>query len=385
METITRPEVLSGAAAIAEAEAQTPRRREYSPQMQIRMAEALDIFSRACTGNLRALADLQEALSTSDFSYVFGNVLDRELMSQYEQLSPIWPAFARRALVKDFRQKQWVDLLGGRGILEKVPELAPYPQRKPTDGQYTLQVAKYGGGFSLSWEDIINDDLSSLQDLPSRLAQGARDTEDYLATQQLTDGTGPNDALFGATAIDGTTSNLISGNPALSTTALSAAMAAVGQRKDSEGRPVMVSGYVLVVPPGLEVDALNIVNANSLILGADSAAVRSNVDNWLRNKVTVVVDPWLTVIDTSGNAATTWYLLPKPSTPRPAVVLGFLRGHETPDIRVKSDAGQAIGGGQLPATEGSFDNDDIRYRARHVLGGTPIDPRYVAVSNGSGS
>ncbi len=382
---MTEMTLLSGAAGIAEGNLGAPRPREYSPQRLRLMDEASRIFEAACSGSRKGLLALEEALSTSDFPKIFGDVLDRELLSQYEQLPKIWPAFARRTLVKDFRVKKYLDLLGGRATLEKVAELAPYPNRKPTEEDYELRIAKYGGGFALSWEDLINDDLSALQDLPNRLAQGSSDTEDYLATQMLTDGTGPNDTLFGATVLPDGGSNLITGNPALTTQALSDALTAISSRLDSESRPVMISGFALVVPPALEVAARNILNATNIILGADSAAMRVEVANWLAGKVTLVVNPWLPLIDTSANKSTTWYLVPVPATARPALVMGFLRGHETPEIRVKADAGQALGGGQISPEEGSFDNDDIRYRVRHVLGSTTLDPIGAAVSNGSGS
>jgi hypothetical protein len=381
---MTEMTLLSGAAAVAEGSALTGRRRQYSPQHLARMDDALRIFEGACTGRHAGLAALEEALSTSDFPVVFGDVLDRELLAQYEQLPSIWPQFARRTTVMDFRAKKFVDLIGGRGLLEKVPELDEYPQRKPTDGFYTLTVGKFGGRFSLSWEDIINDDLGALQDLPNRLAQGAKDTEDYTATQMLTDGVGPNDVLFGATVINGTTSNLLTGNPALTTQALSDALTAITSRLDPDGRPIAISGFALVVPPALQVAAYQIVNATSIILNPDSAAMRVNVGNWLQGKVTIVVNHWLPVIDTSANKNTTWYLVPLPSTPRPAVVMGFLRGHETPDLRIKADGGNRLGGGAVAPEDGSFENDDIAYRCRHVLGSTTIDPIAAAVSNGTG-
>jgi hypothetical protein len=378
-------ETLTEEAAAAEAVALPARRREYNPDRLRRMDEALRIFESAMSGSLRGRAAFVEALSTSDFPTIFGDVLDRELLAQYDQLPAIWPQFARRTVVRDFRPKKFIDLIGGRGILERVDELAPYPSRTADEGEYELTVAKYGGVIGLSWESIVNDDLDMFRDLPTRLAQAARDTEDYIAAGLLTDGDGPNATLFSATAVHGTSSNLLAGNPALSTNALSAALAAIGARRDTEGRPIAISGYVLVVPPGLEVTALQIINATTIELGAAADTQRVTVNNWLRGKVTVVVNPWLTVRDLGANAATSWYVLPVPSASRPGLVLGFLRGHETPDLRVKADTGQRVGGGTINADEGSFENDDVAYRARHVVGGTTLDPIGAAYSNGSGA
>lgn len=378
-------EILTGTAAVAEGSALPARSRTYSPERLTRMDEALRLFEGAMSGSLRGRADFVEALSTSDFPTIFGDVLDRELMAQYEQLQPIWPQFARRTVVRDFRAKKFVDLIGGRGLLEAVPELSPYPQRELDEGEHELQVGKFGGRIGISWEAIVNDDLDMFRDLPGRLAQAARDTEDHVATSLLTDGNGPNANLFSATAVHGTTTNLLAGNPALSMSALSAAITAVTSRRDTDGRPVAISGFVLVVPPGLEVTALQIINTTTVELGAAADPSRQIVNNWLRGKVQVVVNPWLTVVDLGANAATSWYLVPVPAASRSALVVGFLRGHETPDLRMRADTGTRVGGGNVPAEEGSYDVDEVSYRVRHVVGGTTLDPIGAAYSNGSGA
>jgi hypothetical protein len=389
-DTLTRERLTEGAAA-REVNALGTRKLP-SPKRLARMAEARDLYDRACSGNLRALADLQEAMSTSDFSYIFGDVLDRELMQSYQSIQPVWQEFARRSTVNDFRPKHYVDLLGGQGLLERVGQLAPYPQRKASDNQYILQAQKYGGRFSLSWEDIVNDDLGALRELPARLAQGARDTEDFVASSILSAGSGPNPAMFGSTALSvvspGTAGgNLLAGNPALSVQALSDAITAVQSRRDVDNRPVVIRGFLLVVPPSLEVTARNILGATEIRIGntAVSNGQQIIVGNWLSGKIRLVVDPWLPVVDLGANAATTWYLLPDPASARPAAVLAFLRGHETPDLRYADAGGMAVGGGAVPAQEGSFENDDISYRVRHILGATSLDPIATAVSNGSGS
>ena len=87
--------------------------------------------------------------------------------------------------------------------------------------------------------------------------------------------------------------------------------------------------------------------------------------------------------NTGAKAATTWYVLPKPNSGRPAVWAAFLRGHETPDLRVKVSGGNRIGGGEVSPLEGSFEADDIQYRGRHVLGHQTGDPTFTYVSNGS--
>lgn len=373
-------EMLTGDAAVAEAGALAPRRRSNNPQYLARLAEAATLVGRAFEGDRRAMLTIQESLTTSDFPKLFGDVLDRELLAQYEQVTPKWQQFARRTVVKDFRAKHYLDLLGGRAELDLVKERGEYPARALTEGDYSLTVAKYGTRLPLTWEMLVNDDLDAFRTAPERIAQAARFTEDKLAVRLIASATGPLSAFFTAAPASQFGAAAI-GTGKLTVDNLSLALTTISTRKDSDGNPVMVEAVVLMVPPSLEVVANTIVQAT--LIRNKTTAQDIEVGNWLSGRVTVVVNPWLPVIDTSANSATTWYLLPAPSIARPALTMGFLRGHETPDLRVKADTGQRVGGGNVPAEEGSFDTDDIQYRVRHVTGGTTLDPIAAYASNGT--
>ena len=80
-----------------------------------------------------------------------------------------------------------------------------------------------------------------------------------------------------------------------------------------------------------------------------------------------------------GNA---WFIIPAPSAPRPAFYVGFLAGYETPDMRYKADQGNSLGGGSLSADAGSFDDDTIYYRVRHIVGAAAGDPMFTYASDG---
>jgi len=88
------------------------------------------------------------------------------------------------------------------------------------------------------------------------------------------------------------------------------------------------------------------------------------------------VDPYLPVVDVSANNDGTWYLFAEPSAGA-ALEFSFLRGHESPEICMKSSDKVAVGGGPISAFEGDFATDNVFYRVRHVFGGTRLDPRYA--------
>lgn len=388
----TSSEVVSGSDYVHETFKPKPRSQKYYR----RLAEAYQLFNAAMSGNRHAMIDLQEAFSTSDFPMLFADILDRELLPQYQDAPSFWQKFVRRTVVRDFRPSTLADLFGGMGILEAVPELAPYPSQTLAEQEYKLRVRKHGSRFALSWEAIVNDDLDGLRTLPNRLAISAKRSEDYHATSIFTTATGPNSAFFKDWSADANwngpdfdnraraTQGFAVDDPQLSTDNLAQALEVIQTRRDVDDAPIIVDGFILLIPPSLELTANKILGATEIRF-TDEQGNTVIVGNFLSGKVTPVVNPWLPVVDKSANVSTTWYVLPVPSSPRPSGALGFLRGNETPDLRLKSSDSQRVGGGDVPGEEGSFDNDDVQYRVRHVLGGTTVDPFATLVSNGSGT
>ncbi|MFC8732175.1 Mu-like prophage major head subunit gpT family protein [Luteimicrobium sp. NPDC057192] len=330
-----------------------------------RILEARRLFEAAMAGDLRARAEIQETLTTSDFPNLLGSSFQRELLTGYQAIQPVWQQFARRSTVRDFRKQTLVDILGGRAGLDKVKQATEYPARKLTEGKYDFQVDKYGARIPLTWEMLINDDLGAFEDLADRLATAARETEERLAVTPLFNAakTGLNTSFFTGVAAPGTA--------ALTADSLEAALLNISTRKDSDGRPVVIQGGVLMVPPALEFTAKRILNASEIRTTTDNTT--SIEPNLLAGSLSLVVNPWLPVVAASDTLVNkTWFVLPNPSAARPALTVGFLRGHENPDLRVKADTGNSVGGGAISPEDGSFDDDTIQYRVRHVTGAAAL-------------
>lgn len=319
---------------------------------------------------------VSESLSTSDFPILFGDFLQRSLASRYATRQPVWRQFAARQVQRDFRPSKIIDFFGGGGRLSKVPELGEYPARDFDESDFTTTLAKFGDRLQWSWEMQVNDDLGAFRRAPDALSTGAVSTEDYLATSVLfaDDGNGPATWLGTAATDD------------LSRAAVEAGLQAIMDAEDEDGNPIEVGTPVLMVPRALALTAQNIVNTTEFEdqAGSGSGQRRSKVSgNGLSATPRIVINDWLTRINTSANKAKTWFLLPEPSGPRPAVYQTFLQGHETPDLRVKADAGMRLGGGQVDPAEGSFERDSVEYRIRHVVGGNRGFGDAVFVSTGA--
>jgi hypothetical protein len=366
-------------------------RRAQTREYRQRLTHLVRCYRGMIEGDARAQLAFKEAMSRSDFNVLFGDVIDRQLLAAYQTRPVQWPAYAKRGRVRDFRAVKRFTLDGGEATLSKVKELAPYQVREVSDAAYEYAVSKYGAQIAVSWETMVNDDLDALTDLPTRLGNAARRTEERFAVELISNSSGPNSTFFSTanrniinTTVVGST---VTADPALSITALQLAMQVLGQQKDSDGGPIYVEGVTLLVPPALEVAANNIVNATEILAATGGGDGTGNdqlrVTNWMRNRVTVVVNPWLPIVNTtSGNTA--WYLFANPSVGRPAMEIGFLTGHETPELWVKSPNAMRVGGGMVNPEEGDFEHDAIQYRVRQVLGGTLMDPKSAVASAGTG-
>jgi len=347
--------------------------RREDPRYKRALTEAAVLVDDVFQGR-RPLYRLQEAMSTSDFPLLFGDIIDRSMLGKYREWPSVWARIAKRGSVRDFRTKRQFTMDGAEAVLPKVKQGAEYSEATLTEGKYDYSMDKYGRRVPLLWELFINDDLDALRDTPDRLAKSARMTEERFATELYADSTGPDAAFFtGARRIT-------SGGTGLDIAKLSAALLVLWGQTDSDGNPIFTGEVRLVVPPALKVAANNIVNSTEIRVatggGGASAADQLVAKNWVGSEIAeVVVNPWLPIVDTSANKNTTWYLFADPGVGRPAMEVGFLRGHDSPELFMKSPNAIRIGGGAVGAEEGSFETDGIDYKVRHCVGGGLMEPK----------
>lgn len=345
-------------------------RRKDDPRYQRSLAEAARLYADVLTGR-RPMRMLEEAMSTSDFPLLFGDIIDRQLLGIYQTWPVTWSTFARRGTRRDFRTANLFALDGAEGALSKVPQGSPYPEGKVNESKFAYKVDKFGRRLPFLWEIFVNDDLDALRDMPNRLAIAARVTEERLATELFVDSTGP-DATFFSSG-----NKNLAGTPAdLTPDTLAIGLTSMWTQVDTDGNPIFTGKVRLVVPPQLAIKAGNIVNASNIVTSPGATSGMQVVtENFAKGAVAeVVVNPWLPIVDTT-NGDGAWYLFADPGIGRPAMEVGFLRGHESPELFMKSPNAVRIGGGTVGAEDGDFDTDSIEYKVRHVVGGTLLDPK----------
>lgn len=360
-----------------------------------RQLEAAKLLEGALRGDRMDKIKLQEGIATSDLPELLVPTLNKILLEEYEATPRVWDQFSTRLVVDDFRpvtfQALKYDDAGEdnqgdtfrEGSLPTVGEYDEYP----TAGWFsvteqTMQVKKAGQRIRFSWESIVNDgQIGLLERLPIELALKSAGKEDEEVTKQLVAPGGLNTGNFNAN-----NQNLLAGNPTLTLDSLEDAIEAANLQTYNGRQITPVTQFALVVPRGLEMQARKILAVQEVRTEttAGSVATTTISGNPIGSQITIVVNDWLTKINSgSGNY---WFLIPVPGQQlNPAVALGFLRGYENPELRIKSNGGIYLGGGEVPAREGSFDNDDWEMRIRHIATGGFIVPAGTIASTGAGS
>lgn len=337
-----------------------------SPEYKTKLVEAVNLVNEVIKGKALAAYKFQEAMSTSDFPILFGDIVDRQMLASYAETPVTYPAWAHVAEVPDFRPVERIRSGGGNGVLKKVPELGEYQAVNRSEDMAQYRVEKHGAIFPVSREAIIDDALGILRDQPERFGVAARRTEERFATEMLVD-----------TDFFSSDNENLYAQP-LTLEGISAVLDAMSQKVDETGSPILnEQPAVLVVPPSLQIQAQNLLNATEFIRKTGSEQLR--VQNWLSGQLTLAVNPWLPIVDTT-NGAKSWYIAAAPRADRAAAEIGFLRGHAAPELFMKSPNAVAISGATVSPLDGDFDHDAVIYKVRHVLGGTMLDAKLIARS-----
>jgi len=324
---------------------------------------------------------MKEAMTTSDFPYLFGEILDRQLLSGFKETPQVMAQVCRRGTARDFRTVHRYEISNGDQYLDEVSEKGEYLASDREEAKYTYALKKYGRQFDISWETLINDDLGALQDTPMRFAKAARRTEERFITQLFWNAAGPLDAYF-SVANGG---SAVSTNP-LTIANLETAVAAMAAYTDQGGSPIMNRPKYLVIGPALEFTARQILtSANKMWLSTGDTDVAptpyATTNVIAQYGLEIIINPWLPIICTD-HGTTTWALFAAPADIA-AAEFGLLRGHESPELFMKSSDQTRVGGGLTSPMDGDFATDNVFYKVRHVLGGVTLSGRAGYASDGA--
>ncbi|NEX45190.1 Clp protease ClpP [Pseudotabrizicola algicola] len=290
------------------------------------------------------------AHGVSDFAYITTEVMNRTLMREYQARPATWSAVCGAPVsAADFREQHAVRF-GGDFQLKNVQANGEYESATLSDEAEGLRVERKGRTIKLTFEAVVNDDMGAFTRIPREFAQAARNMESSMVwTIIRTNAVLKSDskALFHADH-----GNLAASGAVISVTTVGAGRAAMWQqkalgRKSTDDDFLMIEADRLIVPPALELAALQFVNATTP--NSDGST------NPYKTTLTPVVVPHIGAA-ALGGSNTAWYLV---SSALPPVQHAYLEGYEAPSV----------------VTVEGMNPDVVTMNARHIFGAAPSEYR----------
>jgi phage major head subunit gpT-like protein len=269
---------------------------------------------------------LKAAFATQDISQLLSAVVNKFLLNGFNAVESAWQDISAVRSVNDFKA---INLfrLNGSFKFQKVGSAGDLKLAQGSDYKRSLNAETYGITTSLTRQDMINDDLNALSQIPQRIGRGAA-----LSLNEViwTEFQGSNSSYYQSVSA-------AAGN-ALSFDSLSAATTAFRKLNDPDGNPLSIPPRVLLVPPELELTAARLMTTSALIassLGSTSTKVVEPSANVLAGRYRVLVSNYLT-------SASTWWLLAD-AADLPALDVVFLNGQQAPTIEQMAPDYQTLG------------------------------------------
>jgi hypothetical protein len=321
-------------------------------------ANAVIAQSNGYNSENRVLASVK----TTDWSYALGQAIYRELIRQYQM-----PGFddwrkivSKVSNLNDMRQRDRLR----HGYFELLPTVGQegtyQPLTDPSEERAYYTPTKRGGLAEFTWEDVLNDDLGVLGDIPRRLAMSAKLTVWYNIMNIFAAATPPT-CTYDSTAV------FHSDHGNLGTADISSANWAAARKammtQSAPGNSSMYLGLVpryALCPPDLEMTFRQLRNSE---IDIDTSG--ENVANPWKGTFDIIIIPFWSDTDAWGAAADPNLV--------PTIEVGFLGGKEEPELMTEA-----------PNTGSHFTADKVVYKIRHVWGYAILDHRGLYKSNGAG-
>lgn len=363
-----------------------------------RQMEAAKLLFAARQGDTMARAKLQEGISTSDIPSLLEPAINVEFLAKYAAQPTTWDQIAIERQIEFGIEYKFgnftidaADLKGKSGKehtvggLPVVPEYAEYPAVKFAATESSIKVEdKKGVRARLSWESLRKTgNFDILAQFTDYFAVAAAQEEDLVLARQFVTSGGAAAAPWSGKALSGNPS--LAGDPYAALLALGEAKQISKQFK-VDGNPIAVSQWKLVYGTGLSatVDALFGLTGvtRKMADGDDSTDFAVNVGVYTGGIQPVE----FAAMDAVSGSSTDnfWFLVPV-NPVRPNFHEFFLNGERTPMISIKDSGHFSLAGGDVPVRMGSFDEDDIQTRVRHLVEAGTMNSDGFVYSTGAGS
>lgn len=281
---------------------------------------------------------IQAAFSGGSLTNIFTSNVNAILLSTYLEAPDTTVGWVREQDLADFKTQERPRMTKGSN-LEKLPRGSEASHYSRSDTAETYRIARYAKQFVVDEQDIIDDSLGALQDMPTEMGMAAARLRPDLVYAILFANAAlgaDNVALF-----DHSTHANTDTSAALASATLKAGITAIQiQKEGAVNLNLMVTH--LIVPATLRFAARELVNSSQILIArggtTDTTLERGNLNALQGEGLTIVSDPRLDngVTDPSTGTvysgdANDWFLV---AALGHTIEVGYLRGTgRAPQVR----------------------------------------------------
>jgi hypothetical protein len=262
------------------------------------------------------------SFSTISLSGILSNVANKTMLAAYTAVESVVAMFCAETDVNDFKEVTRYRLTG-TGIFEKVGPDGELKHAGLSEQAYTNKVETFGRMIALTRQMMINDDLGAFLQIPRIIGRMSALKREEAVFELLLS----NPASFFSVG----NKNFISGAATnLSIDSLTQGEQLFLDQTDTDGKPILLSPAVLLVPSALKVTA-QVLMTETRINETTSTDKGKPATNPHAGKWKPVATPYLNSQGFSGSSAKAWYLFANPADVA-ALEIAYLRGKRTPTI-----------------------------------------------------
>jgi hypothetical protein len=280
---------------------------------------------------------IRASFSTTDLGNILSNVAGKSLEQAYRAFPSAARIVAKKLDADNFKAHTGLRLTGDVAF-QKVAKDGEIKHGSLSDSAYTYRVETFARMLGLDRQTLIDDDTSSLDDLPRMFGRGAALAIEETFWTLVLANTG---SFFHAN-----NKNLITGaTSVLGATGLGLGVQKFLEQTDANGKPIGVVPKWLVVGPPNKVTADELFVSRTFNVGGGSTTASDKVTtaNAFFGLYQPVVSPWIASAGgISGASDTCWYLFGDPRDVA-AFGLAYLNGSEAPTIEQVDQPANKLG------------------------------------------
>jgi hypothetical protein len=235
--------------------------------------------------------------------------------------------------VRDFKTATTVTLTDSL-IYEKVGTGGQIRHGTLADTTYTVKAETYAKMLAVTRQDIINDDLGALTDVPTKLGNGAiKILNDIFWTKFL--------GLVGASFFASGNNNINTGVADMTVGGLDATEVIFRNQTNPDGTPLGLTPSIILVPTALYNKALTLMGSQGAAYVA-AYATASGDKNPFFGRYRVETSPYISNSSYTGNTSTAWWMLANPDE-LPVITIAALNGNVMPTVDTAQAAFNVLG------------------------------------------